>query len=280
MFRALNVMLASMKRFLKLDLKYRFELGVDALLLVANIVSFGILGHFVVSSNAELVNYPYYVFLLAGILYWTMIASGFNSGIIALREEAERGTIGFLLSNGVSPAVITLSRMMVSTLEALGISAAIALPAIYLLSGGAYPKPPSSPICLLEAAVAIALPWLFMASIAIALTAIQLMFKRIGGLAGAVHYALGVASGLYFPVQAVPLAGKILEGIPTTIGMSAMRELIVYGRIKALSLSSMLTPFTPAWSLLVTPLVALALSAAILLKIERLTMRWGTIEQY
>ena len=282
MIRSLIVLLALARRFARLDLKYKFELGVDAMLLAANIVGFGLLGYFVVSSNAELVDYPYYVFLLAGILYWTVVASGFNSGIAALKEEAEKGTIGFLLSNGVSPAVITVSRMAVSTLEAVVVASSLALPAIYLLSGGLYPKLTLSPTCLVKLALAIALPWAFMASIAISLTAVQLVFKRIGGLAGAVQYSLGVASGLYFPIEAVPIAGEALRGLPTAIGMSAVRELVVYGEIRSLdvSLTSILTPFTPAWSLTFIPLITLAISLAVLSRVERLTMRWGTIEQY
>jgi len=118
LFRALAVVAAAGRRYLKLDLKYRFELTVNASLLMANIISFGLLGHFVVASNKELVSYPYHLFLLTGIFYWTVVANGFTSSLVALHEEMERGTIGDLVSNGVPAAGITLSRMIVSTLEA------------------------------------------------------------------------------------------------------------------------------------------------------------------
>ncbi|RLF11525.1 MAG: hypothetical protein DRJ98_03255 [Thermoprotei archaeon] len=282
MLRTLNVMVAASRRYFKLDLKYRFELTVNAALLIANIVSFGLLGNFVVSSNPELVSYPYHVFLLTGIYYWTAIATGFNTGIFTLHEEMERGTIGFLLSNGVSPAVITLSRMAVSTIEAIGISTIIAVPAILISSGGSYPVLPLSQSWFVELVASISLPWLFMASVAVALTAVQLVFKRIGGLAGAIHYALGVASGLYFPPQAIPLVGWFLEKLPISIGLATFRELLVFGEARSieLTISRITTPLTPEWILVFTPLVLFALSLVLLVKVERITMRWGTIEQY
>ncbi len=282
MFKTIAVVAAAGRRYLKLDFKYRFELTVNASLLMANIVSFGLLGHFVVASDQELVSYPYHLFLLTGIFYWTVVANGFTSSLVALHEEMERGTIGFLLSNGVSPAVITLSRMIVTTLEALGLSALIAIPSILISSGGSCPAMPTTPAWLAEVVASLALPWLFMASVAIALTAVELLFKRIGGLAGAIHYALGVASGLYFPAQTIPFVGVILSKLPTTIGLEAFRELMVFGEAESLELSleRLLTPLTNEWFLVFGALAALAASLALLIKVERLTMKWGTIEQY
>jgi len=282
MLRAIAVVAAASRRYLKLDFKYRFELTVNASLLMANIVSFGLLGCFVVASDQSLVNYPYHLFLLTGIFYWTVVANGFTSSLVALHEEMERGTIGFLLSNGVSPVVITLSRIVVTTLEALGLSAIIAIPSILISSGGSCPARPATSSWLLELAASLALPWLFMTSAAIALTAVELMFKRIGGLAGAVHYALGVASGLYFPAQTIPFVGPALSKLPTTIGLQAFRELMVFGEAKCieLSLERLLTPLSNEWFLFFGALMALAASLALLVKVERLTMKWGTIEQY
>lgn len=282
MLRTLTVVAAAGRRYLKLDLKYRFELTINASLLMANIVSFGLLGHFVVASNQELVSYPYHVFLLTGIFYWTVVANGFTSSLLTLHEEMERGTIGFLLSNGVSPAVLTISRMIVTTLEALGLSAIIAIPAILISSGGGYPTPPTSTTWALELLASLALPWLFMAAAAVMLTAVQLVFKRIGGLVGAIHYALGVVSGLYFPPQAMPFFGGLLAKLPTAIGLQAFRELLVFGEARSIELSieRLLTPLTPEWLLLFTTLGFLAASFMVLARVERLTMKWGTIEQY
>ncbi|MCX8204319.1 MAG: hypothetical protein N3H31_01515 [Candidatus Nezhaarchaeota archaeon] len=282
MLRALAVITAASRRYLKLDLKYRFELTVNASILMANVVSFGIMGGFVVASNRELVSYPYHLFLLTGIFYWTVVANGLTASLSTLYEETERGAIGFFLSNGVSPAVITLSRMVVTTIEALGLSIITAVPAMLILSGGTCPAFSASPSWALGVLVSTALPWLFMLSVAISLTAVQLVFKRIGGLAGAVHYVLGVVSGLYFPPQAIPVVGDVLAKLPTAVGLRAFRELLVFGEARGLKLSleGLVTPLTDGWMLVFTTLASLAASLVLLAKVERLTMKWGTIEQY
>jgi hypothetical protein len=282
MLRALMVVVAASRRYLKLDLRYRFELTVNALLLIVNIVSFGLMGHFVMATNPELVSYPYHLFLLTGIFYWTVVSNGFTSSIFTLREEMERGTIGFLLSNGVSPAVITLSRMITTTVVALGLSTAIAIPALLISSGGSCPAPPASAGWALKLATSLMLPWLFMLAVAISFTALQLVFKRTGGLAGAVHGVLGIASGLNFPPQAIPLLGEALSKLPTAVGLRAFRELMVFGESPSLqpTLSRILTPLTAEWSLVFVTAAFLAASFILLAKVEEVTRRWGTIEQY
>lgn len=282
MLRTLAVIVAASQRYLKLDLKYRFELTVNTLILMANIVSFGIMGSFVVASNRELVSYPYHLFLITGIFFWTVVANGITSSLATLYEETERGVMGFLLSNGVSPATIVVSRMLVTTVEAVGLSAATAIPALLILSGGACPALSASSSWLLKVATSVALPWLFMLSVAIWLTAVQLVFKRIGGLAGAVHYVLGVASGLYFPPQAIPVVGEGLAKLPTAIGLRAFRELLILGEAPwlELRLERLATPLTDEWVLLFVTLASLVASLLALSRVERATMRWGTIEQY
>ncbi|MEM4699670.1 MAG: hypothetical protein QXT74_01810 [Candidatus Nezhaarchaeales archaeon] len=282
MLRTLAVIAAASQRYLKLDLKYRFELTVNALILSANIVSFAIMGGFVVASNTELVSYPYYLFLLTGILYWTVVANGLVTSLSTLYEETERGAIGFFLSNGVSPAAIVVSRMIVSTVEALGLSFITAVPALLILSGGTCPALSTSPSWVAKVLVALAVPWLFMLAVAITLTAVQLVFKRIGGLAGAVHYVFGVVSGLYFPPQAIPMVGEWLAKLPTAIGLRAFRELLIFGEARGfeLSLERLATPLTDEWLLLFATAAFLITSLVLLAKVERLTMKWGTIEQY
>lgn len=282
MLRALAVIAAASQRYLKLDLKYRFELTVNASILAANIISFSIMGGFVVASNVELVSYPYYLFLLTGIFYWTVVANGIVASLSTLYEETERGAIGFFLSNGISPATIVVSRMIVSTVEALGLSAITAVPALLILSGGACPAFSASPTWVVGVLVALAMPWLFMLAMAISLTAVQLVFKRIGGLAGAVHYVFGVVSGLYFPPQAIPVVGEWLAKLPTAIGLRAFRELLIFGEARGLELSleRLATPLTDEWLLVFVTIAFLVASLILLAKVERLTMKWGTIEQY
>jgi ABC-type polysaccharide/polyol phosphate export permease len=126
------------------------------------------------------------------------------------------------------------------------------------------------------------LPWLFMLAVAISFTALQLVFKRTGGLAGAVHGVLGIASGLNFPPQAIPLVGEALSKLPTAVGLRAFRELMVFGESPSLqpTLSRILTPLTAEWSLVFVTAAFLAASFILLAKVEEVTRRWGTIEQY
>jgi hypothetical protein len=70
------------KRYLRLDLKYKFQLAMDALVIAGSFVGFGIIGLFLEArGNVMPEGYTFEKFMLTGTYLWMMMARTYDDCI-------------------------------------------------------------------------------------------------------------------------------------------------------------------------------------------------------
>jgi len=280
----LAILASNVARYLRIILKYKFELVVDAAYLGATMIAFGFIGN-VVSPDPRYLDYPFQTFILVNIFFWAFMENGYVEATRIIPEEARLGTLGTLMNNNVSPLTLIVSQMAARSIVNAFMAVAIFLP-VFALTGIRSPSLGG----LGYLAVVILLSWAYVLTVAVLMGSLSLMFKKIGATAGVFLQVLKVGSGFFFPVAAfasfawpVSALPGLLRIIPVTRGLEVCREIIILGRLPTsqdslLALSGVsLDPI-----LLMTAGVAagVLICVAFYRWVERRAMTFGAIEHY
>ncbi len=278
------ILASNVARYLRIILKYKFELVVDAAYLGATMIAFGFIGN-VVSPDPRYLDYPFQTFILVNIFFWAFMENGYVEATRIIPEEARLGTLGTLMNNNVSPLTLIVSQMAARSIVNAFMAVAIFLP-VFALTGIRSPSLGG----LGYLAVVILLSWAYVLTVAVLMGSLSLMFKKIGATAGVFLQVLKVGSGFFFPVAAfasfawpVSALPGLLRIIPVTRGLEVCREIIILGRLPTsqdslLALSGVsLDPI-----LLMTAGVAagVLICVAFYRWVERRAMTFGAIEHY
>jgi len=121
----------SVKRYIQIDLNYKFQIATDIMDLLLTIVAFAILGAFVddAASPDELgINYNLQGFLFIGVFFWAFFQRAYEDTIETIPEEASRGTVGFLITNNVNLSTLLISRNVASMIKTSLMALIVVLP--------------------------------------------------------------------------------------------------------------------------------------------------------
>ena len=121
----------SVKRYIQIDLNYKFQIVTDIMDLLLTIVAFAILGAFVddAASPDELgINYNLQGFLFIGVFFWAFFQRAYEDTIETIPEEASRGTVGFLITNNVNLSTLLISRNVASMIKTSLMALIVVLP--------------------------------------------------------------------------------------------------------------------------------------------------------
>ncbi|MEM2015693.1 MAG: hypothetical protein QXE58_05605 [Candidatus Methanomethylicia archaeon] len=265
------------KRYINLDLKYKFQLLMDSLVIAGNFIGFGIIGLFLEArGNVLPEGYTFEKFMLTGTYLWTMLARTYDDCIRLLLEEASRGTMILMLESNITITQMIFGRALASTLKYSLITSIFGLPTLKYI-GALNVNLEKIPILMLS----IICSWIFVIGLSIILVSMTLIFKRIGMITVSVMEITMMAIGFYFPVELFPKQLWPITGvIPFTIGMQIFRDIMILGYPREM--------VNAVYSSLSMGLIKMIISSAIFITLTIMILKytvekaelWGTIEQY
>ena len=274
--RQLCLALCAVRRYLKLDLKYPFELFTGILLFIAPIVAFSLLGYLLTaSSHASLSGLSYSQWVVSGFLFWALIGWGYDDAVATVQDEISKGTVTFLISSGLSPTLLVVARSIASTLKALMLSLLVILPASSLLDFSLSLDHAS----IAALAISLVPSWMFMLSLSMMFSSMAYITKKLGTAPYMLKYALQVLSGFFFPVGALGALSSAfnLEGLLDFFtlkrGLDVFRSVVVTGIPPAITASDLIP-------LLLVPSIMLGLALLASSLIQRLALELGLFERY
>jgi ABC-type polysaccharide/polyol phosphate export permease len=265
------------KRYLKLDLKYKFQLAMDALVIAGNFIGFGIIGLFLEArGNVMPEGYTFEKFMLTGTYMWTMMARTYDDCIRLLGEEASRGTIMLLIESNVTITQALMGRAIASTIKYTLITSAFGLPVLRYI-GALNFSIEQTPMLLLGYVCS----WMFTLGLSMIMVAMTLIFKKIGMVTTSVMEIVMMAIGFYFPVELLPKQLWPITGvIPFTIGMQIFRDIMILGYPRD-SVNAVYSSIGMGIMKMITSTMVFSIIAAMILRYAIIKAeKWGTVEQY
>lgn len=226
-FQFFRILFAVAKRSLIVDFRYKFQLVVEATWTAINVIVFVLLGA-AWQQTAQSTNVPYSMvtFFIVATGFYTVFAGVMETTVTAITEENQLGTMGFLVTNSVSPVAIIIGRYLAATVRWLVILFVIVLPP--LLIRGILP----SDWTLFWASVLVfILAWLFFMAFTLILTSIALIVKKTTTFNRVGIYIVRFASGAFIPLisfdQSFVIFGKPLSNyliwFPPAFCLEALR---------------------------------------------------------
>jgi len=265
------------KRYMNLDLKYKFQLAMDALVIAGNFIGFGIIGLFLEArGNVLPEGYTFEKFMLTGTYLWTIMARTYDECIRLLVEESSRGTIILMIESNITITQMLLGRALASTLKYTLITSTLGLPILKYI-GALNVNINYISILILSFTCS----WIFIIGLSMILVAMTLIFKRIGLISVSVMEIVMMAIGFYFPVELLPKQLWPITGIiPFTIGMQLFRDIMILGYPRE-SVNAVYSSVNMGLiKMTLTSIIFTAITAIILRYTVKKAEVWGTIEQY
>lgn len=265
------------KRYMNLDLKYKFQLAMDALVIAGNFIGFGIIGLFLEArGNVLPEGYTFEKFMLTGTYLWTIMARTYDECIRLLVEESSRGTIILMIESNITITQMLLGRALASTLKYALITSTLGLPILKYI-GALNVNINYISILILSFICS----WIFIIGLSMILVAMTLIFKRIGLVSVSVMEIVMMAIGFYFPVELLPKQLWPITGIiPFTIGMQLFRDIMILGSPRE-SVNAVYSSVNMGLiKMTLTSIAFTAITAIILRYTVKKAEVWGTIEQY
>lgn len=225
----LRILSAVVKRNIIVDLRYKFQIVVEITWTAVNVLAFVLLGAaWDATSSPTGVPYSMVTFFLVATGFFTVFSGVMESTVEAVTEESKLGTMGFLITNSVSPTTIILGRYIAATLRWLVVLFVIVIPP--LVFKGVYP----SDLNLIGSSILVfIMAWIFMAGFTLILTSISLIFKRTTTFNKVGIYIVRFLSGAIVPIFSFDtnfrVMGRTLSSIliwfPPTYALETLRWL-------------------------------------------------------
>ena len=284
----------STKRYLQIDLNYKFHIITDIVDLLLVIVAFTVLGGYVdnntdldISGNISTSTYDLQGFLLIGVLFWALYQRSYEDTVAVLPDEASRGTIGFLITNNVSLSTLLISRNIASTIKSILMVVFIVIPVLFIID--TFFRNSESTLfsglnlhTLPIIFTVFILMWIFMLTISVAVSSLNIISKKVTPFANLIVNALKVLSGYYFPIAAlneylgVNNSLWLQHNIPIVTGLVFVRDLM---------LSDGNISYSIFWdeyikSMIFGISISIIFSLFLYKYLEYKSQRWGSLEFY
>ncbi len=267
-------------RNLQVDFAYKFQLLVDLSWIAIDIAIFTIWGGLIGEAGGD-TGLNATTYLLVTVTFWVWLGKAYDDTILALQDEASRGTIGYLVTNNISVNTILIARFVASTVKTTIVTFFILIPILALF--GVVDLGSISLQAGIIVLLSFFISWLFMLAFSTLVASLTIVFKRIGALAGMLHAGLKIASGYYFPLSRFlgddvhPVVRWLIKAsflLPTTQGAEIARRVLGGGNY---SVATLLTRLT---GLLIGTVFMIVLASLVVYRLTNLSRYWGTLEQY
>jgi ABC-type polysaccharide/polyol phosphate export permease len=280
--RTVNVLKANITRNLRIDWKYKLNLVTDLAWLVVDLIIFIFLGQMVAATTIE-GEFKYdgkiKEFLVVGVIYWTIYTRAYKDGVNVIPDEAARGALGFIITNDVSLSDLITGQVTSSTIKTSFTLILFVLPLTIFLTFLEVLEPLTITVeIIFYGLVIILLSWVFMLSITIIASTLNVIFKKSGPLTYLLSYLVTLASGYYFPLEVLRsfnlgFLEEIFYFIPTTSMLYDLRSMLILGDVPTNIILKIL--YSAVFSVLI-----FILAIYIMRKITRRAAYSGTLEFY
>ncbi len=195
-FHFFRILFAVAKRSLIVDFRYKFQIVVEATWTAINVIVFVLLGvAWQETANLEGVPYSMVTFFIVATGFYTVFAGVMETTVTAITEENQLGTMGFLVTNSVSPVAIIIGRYLAATVRWVIILLVIVMPP--LMIKGAFP---TSLSLLWSSLIVFVIAWIFFMGFGLILTSIALIIKKTTQFNKVAIYIARFASGAFVPL--------------------------------------------------------------------------------
>ncbi len=227
LFSELRMLNAVIKRNLIVDLRYKFQIIVEITWTAVNVLVFVLLGAaWDATASPSGVPYSMITFFLVATGFYTVFSGVMESTVDAIIEENKLGTMGFLVTNSVSPVLLIVGRYIAATARWMIVLFVIVIPP--LVFKGVYP---SSLTLIVSSTIVFIIAWIFMMGVTLIFTSVSLIFKKTTTFNKVGIYVVRFASGGIVPIfsfdKSIHLFGKPLSNLliwfPPTYALESLR---------------------------------------------------------
>ena len=228
-----DVTLATVKRNLITDWQYKSDMVIQLLWTLTNLIAYGFLGLAVGSGEgAYAPPYSMSLFLLSSSAYWTMFTGNYEETAFCLREEAARGTMGYLITNNVDALGIMVGRYVSSSLKFFILFLITTIPTFALVRteehGNLLPHTAGEFFMLIPFVL---MAYLFMLAMSLYIGSITLLVKQTTTIVRIVLYLVRILAGYFFTIaffgQYAGWISAVVVCLPITTGQFAMRKYLI-----------------------------------------------------
>jgi ABC-2 type transport system permease protein len=223
--------LAKLPAFVRRDFlvawSYRASFVSDIVGLVGQVLVFAFISQMI--DPSELPTYggtqvTYLEFACVGIVLGTFIQFGLNRVSAAVRGEQLMGTLESVLATPTAPATVQLGSVAFDLIY-IPLRTAIFLGGLSIAFGLHL-----DPSGLMPAIVILVVFMPFVWGLGVASAGLIMTFRRGSGLIGSALVALGLFSGIYFPITLLPSWAETLAEVnPITHAIEGMRDALLGG---------------------------------------------------
>jgi len=268
--RKLKVFMAFTYRNIYIDFQYKFKMIVDFIWSLANVIAFGFMGiAFQATPDFPTGILPYQFFLI-NTLVWTVFSNPFIDGSYSVTDEANWGTIGFMVANKVKFEDIALGRYFATGVRFF-IIFFLLVPLVHMANAINAPL-----YIFLESLAIIFVLFLFMGGIVLIITAITIVYKRLGEFPRITLTIIRIVSTYFTPLATFgrihPILPSLLYYFPMTSGIVEIRKMLILGDDSAF--------YTVLRISLLGSIVVYAMGLALTYIATMESRRKGTIEMY
>ncbi|MHA1442632.1 MAG: hypothetical protein ACTSPK_12345 [Candidatus Heimdallarchaeota archaeon] len=233
-----DVTIATVKRNLITDWQYKSDIVVQLLWTVTNLVAYGFLGLAVGQGGGDFAPpYSMSLFLLSSSAYWTMFTGNYEETAFCLREEAARGTMGYLITNNVNTYGIMVGRYLSSSLKYFAIFLVTTIPTFAIIKSdftgltetvNLLPHTAKEFFMLIPFII---FAYAFMLSTSLFIGSITLLVKQTTTIVKITLYLVRIMAGYFFTLaffgQYSGWLSAIIVCIPIASGQFAFRKYLI-----------------------------------------------------
>lgn len=307
LLQTFRILFAVTKRSLIVDFRYKFQLVIEAAWTAINVAVFVLLGAaWQASAGSTDVPYTMVTFFIVATGFFTIFSGVMETTVTAISEENQLGTMGFLVTNSVSPIAIIVGRYISATVRWLIIMIVIVIPPLIIKN-----VIPSNLQLLWSSIIIFVIAWIFMLGFTLVLTSIALIFKKTTTLNRVGIYIVRFAGGAFVPINsfdqsfvlfAKPLSHYLiwfppafaLEGLRWLFTINSTSDLncghcsiskdgLYYSSFNSIfgtSITDLSLSDPMIQKMFVIVFIFLFLSLVLVEKLTTISRKWGTLEFY
>jgi ABC-2 type transport system permease protein len=166
----------------------------------------------------------YFGYVVLGIAVLRLVHTSISAFAVKLRTEQTTGTIETLLAAPVPPSLVVIASATFDILRAAVLAIAMVAVAVVVfgLHIGVGWAGAAVLVVALPACVAL------FAAVGVALAAFSMAYKQVTGVTALITSALGLISGVYFPLDVLPhTLHTIADAIPFTWAVQLIRDAVM-----------------------------------------------------
>ncbi|MHA1912474.1 MAG: hypothetical protein ACTSYA_12365 [Candidatus Kariarchaeaceae archaeon] len=280
----IRVAAATAKRNITADFHYKFDFIVQALWSLTNMVAFAFLGAAVGQADSDFSPvYPMMYFFVISAAFWTLFSAPYEEASVCLREEASRGTMGFLITNDVNPFGIIIARYVSACFKFIIVFCIAALPILAYVTYEGQRLLPLTTEEIILLSLLLLNTYVFMLALSALIGVLGLLFKNTQTISKIALYGTRIVSTYFTPLLAFGMGGggtflpRILFFIPATLGLAGSRRILIEHDTSA--------PFGDSYFVVIPisfmiSIILLWLSKKLGDKLTKTAMKKGTLEMY